>query len=100
MVKHVILWTLKDAYSEEEKAEIKKNIKEGLEGLKGNIEGIVDIKVQTEGLSTSNVDLMLDSSFESEEALKFYANHPSHVKVAEELVKPFASGRFCLDYKV
>lgn len=99
MVKHVILWTLKDAYSEEEKAEIKKNIKEGLEGLKGNIEGIVDIKVQTEGLSTSNVDLMLDSSFENEEALKFYASHPSHVKVAEEKVKPFVSGRFCLDFE-
>lgn len=100
MVKHIILWTLKAEYSEEEKKEIKKNIKEGLEGLKGKVEGIVDIKVQTEGLLTSNVDLMLDSSFESEEALAFYASHPLHVKVAEEFVKPFVSGRFCLDYKV
>lgn len=99
MVKHVIFWTLKDEFSEKEKAEIKRNIKERLEGLKGKIEGILEIEVQTEGLSTSNVDLMLDSSFESEEALAFYASHPLHVKVAEELVKPFASGRFCLDFK-
>ena len=35
MVKHVIVWTLKDEYSAEEKADIKKGIKEGLEGLKG-----------------------------------------------------------------
>ena len=32
MVKHVILWTLKDEFSEDEKKEIKKGIKEGLEG--------------------------------------------------------------------
>ena len=35
MVKHVILWTLKDELSDSEKADIKKNIKVGLEGLKG-----------------------------------------------------------------
>ena len=37
MVKHVILWTLKDELSESEKEEVKKGIKEGLEGLKGVI---------------------------------------------------------------
>lgn len=99
MVKHIIFWTLKDEFSEKEKEAIKQSIKEGLEGLKGKIEGILEIKVQTKGLKTSNVDLMLDSSFESEEALKFYATHPEHVKVAEEKVKPFANGRFCLDYE-
>ena len=35
MVKHVILWQLKDEYSEEQKAEIRRGIKEGLEGLVG-----------------------------------------------------------------
>lgn len=34
MVKHIILWKLKEEYTEEQKAEIKKGIKEGLEGLK------------------------------------------------------------------
>lgn len=37
MVKHVILWTLKDELSTEEKVNIKKDIKEGLEGLKGKV---------------------------------------------------------------
>ena len=45
MVKHVILWTLKEEYSEQEKMNIKKGIKEGLEGLAGKIPGMVDIKV-------------------------------------------------------
>ena len=36
MVKHVILWTLKDEFSESEKETIKKDMKEALEGLMGN----------------------------------------------------------------
>ena len=41
MVKHVILWTLKDEITAEEKEIIKQGIKEGLEGLKGKVPGIV-----------------------------------------------------------
>ena len=82
MVKHVILWQLKDEYSAEQKAEIKAGIKANLESLQGKIPGLLEIKVNIEPLASSNVDLMLDSSFESEEALKGYSVHPEHVKVA------------------
>lgn len=78
MVKHIIVWTLKEEISEAEKAEVKAGIKEGLEGLKGQIPGLIDIKVITEGLGSSNADLMLDSTFESEEALKGYARSAAH----------------------
>ncbi len=40
MVKHIILWTLKDSLSEEEKIQIKKSIKEGLESLQGVVPGL------------------------------------------------------------
>ncbi len=100
MVKHVIVWTLKDEYSAEEKENIKKGIKEGLEGLKGKIPGLVDIKVNINGLASSNADLMLDSTFETEEALKGYSVHPEHVKVATEKVRPFTAIRSCFDYEV
>ncbi|MGN0364307.1 MAG: Dabb family protein [Suilimivivens sp.] len=100
MVKHVILWTLKDEYSVEEKENIKFGIKEGLEGLAGQIPGLIDIKVNINGLSSSNADLMLDSTFESEEALKGYSVHPAHVAVADGKVRPFTATRTCLDYVV
>ena len=100
MVKHVILWTLKDEYSVEEKENIKLGIKEGLEGLAGQIPGLIDIKVNINGLSSSNADLMLDSTFESEEALKEYSVHPAHVAVADGKVRPFTATRPCLDYVV
>lgn len=100
MVKHIILWTLKDTLSASEKETVKQEIKEGLEGLAGKIPGLLAIHVQTESLSGSNADLMLDSSFESEEALKAYAVHPAHVAVADGKVRPFTAIRSCLDFVV
>ena len=100
MVKHVILWTLKEGFSEEQLVKIKAGIKEGLEGLAGKVPGLLEIHVVTEGLASSNVDVMLDSTFESEEALKGYAIHPEHVAVADGKVRPFTASRSCLDYEV
>ena len=98
MVKHVILWKLKDGL--EDPAAVKAAIKAGLEGLKGVVPGLLEIAVRTEGLASSNADLMLDSSFESEAALKGYAVHPAHVAVANGKVRPFTQTRLCLDYEV
>ena len=98
MVKHVILWQLKDELSEDEKVVVKAGIKEGLEGLKGLIPGLVDIRVNINGLASSNADLMLDSTFEDEASLKGYAIHPDHVAVADSKVRPYTKSRVCLDY--
>ena len=100
MIKHVILWKIKEEISLEEKEQIKEGIKEGLEGLKDKVPGIVEIKVNTKGLPSSNADVMLDSTFESEEALKNYAVHPEHAKVADNNVRPYMEVRMCLDYEV
>ena len=101
MVKHIILWTLKAELSEEQKLEIKKEIKAGLEGLAGVVPGLLDIKVQIDGrLTSSNADLMLDCTLESEEALKGYAVHPAHLEVANNKVRPYTSVRSCLDFEI
>ena len=99
MVKHVILWKLKDELDAERKAQVKAGIKEGLEGLRGRIPGLVDIHVYTDGLASSNADVMLDSAFESEEALKGYAVHPEHVAVADGKVRPYTQTRTCMDFE-
>lgn len=98
MVKHMILWQLKDELSAEEKAAVKAGIKEGLEGLAGKIPGLLDVKVQIEGLASSNADVMLDTTFTDEEALKIYATHPEHVAVADSKVRPFTKTRLCMDF--
>lgn len=100
MVKHIILWTLKDM-SNEEKNKVKKGIKEGLESLKGKVSGLIEIKVVIDGrLDSSNADLMLDSTFESFESLKQYAINPYHVEIANNKVRPFTANRSCLDFEI
>ena len=100
MVKHVILWQLKDELDDAQKEAVKAGIKEGLEGLQGQIPGLVEIHVNCKGLESSNADVMLDSTFTDAEALKGYSVHPNHVAVANGKVRPFTKTRVCLDYEV
>lgn len=101
MVRHIILWKLRDDLSDAEKETVKQGIKAGLEGLKGQVPGLLDIHVHISGrLDSSNADVMLDSTLESVEALKGYAVHPAHVAVADGKVRPFTSQRTCLDFEV
>lgn len=100
MVRHVIVWTLKDEYSDSEKEQIKAGIREGLEGLSGKIPGLVEIKVNTDKLASSSGDAMLDSLFENEEALKNYSSNPLHVEVANTKVRPNVKIRSSFDYEV
>ena len=101
MVKHVILWQLKDELSAEEKATVKAEMKEALEGLAGKIPGLLEVKVYTEGLESSkNAEVMLDTTFTDEAALKGYAVHPEHVAVADGKVRPYTKYRACLDFEI
>ena len=98
MIKHIILWKLKAELDDNEKADIKAKIKEGLEGLKGQIPGIVDIKVNIDALEKSTCDLMLDSSFTDWDSYIAYCTHPAHVAVANGCVRPNVEERMCLNY--
>jgi hypothetical protein len=98
MIKHVILWKLKDM-TDSEKAKVKTDAKAALEALDGKIEGLVSIKVNTTALPTSNCDMMLDSAFDSTEALAGYQKHPLHQAAANTFVRPFTEVRLCLDYE-
>ena len=93
MVKHIILWQLKDEYSDAEKADIKAGIKAGLEGLAGQIPGLVEVHVNINGLPSSNADLMLDTTFESAEALKGYSKPTARcgptIRAASALITRF-----------
>ena len=101
MVKHIILWKLRDDLTEEEKQRVKKDIKAGLEGLAGRIPGLLNIVVNVDGrLDSSNADVMLDSTFTDEAALRAYTMHPEHVAVADGKVRPYTSLRTCLDYLI
>lgn len=96
MVKHIILWKLKDEHNN---AGVKQGIKDGLESLLGVVPGLTEISVQIDSLPSSNADVMLYSVFEDESALKGYAVHPAHVAVADSKVRPYTEVRLCLDFE-
>ena len=86
MVRHVILWKLKEM-PDAEKA--------------GKIPGLLDVRVYTAALpSSANADLMLDTTFTDAAALKGYSTHPAHVAVADGKVRPYTAVRTCLDFNV
>lgn len=93
----MIVWNLKEGIDKEAvKAEIKKQ----LEDLVGKIDGLLEMNIIIEGLPSSSGDLMMDSSFESADALKAYAVHPLHVAIADGIVRPNTASRVAYDYEV
>ncbi|MGN0557339.1 MAG: Dabb family protein [Acutalibacteraceae bacterium] len=96
MVKHIILWKLKNEHNTDD---VRRGIKNGLESLRGKIPGLAEIRVQTNALETSNADVMLYSVFDDYAALKNYSVHPEHVKVADTFVRPFTAVRTCMDFE-
>lgn len=100
MVKHVILWKLKEDVTGEVKEKVLREMKENLEALVGKVPGLSDLTIVTKPLASSNADVMLDSTLESEDALKGYQSHPDHVAVANTYVRPFTEVRLCMDYEV
>ena len=97
MVKHMIIWCFKADVKD--KSAQAKRIKESLEGLLGKIDGLKEMKILTEGLSSSSGDLMMDSLFESESALLAYRDHPLHIAIADGEVRPYVDTRLAFDYE-
>ena len=97
MVKHVILWKLKESMSEEEKSAARAEAKRRLENLNGKIDGLVSLKVVAAPLPSSSADMMLDSEFVSTEALAGYQANPLHLEAAG-YVRSVVEARLCLDF--
>lgn len=101
MVKHIVMWKVKEHEVHGSKEEIMNKIKSGLEGLRGQIEGLIEIEVGINFNSLETAyDVALYSIFESTEALAYYQAHPKHLEVAKGLVRQVAVSRTVVDYEV
>ena len=56
------------------------------------------MNILTDGFDSSSGSLMMDSTFESDEALKAYQTHPLHREIAVNLVRPSVESRLSFDY--
>lgn len=97
MVRHIILWKIKEELAGEQRASAMKKAKDSLESLLGVVPGLTKIHVYTEKLPSSNADMMLECEFESAGALAVYRDHPAHVAAANTFVRPITAERVCMD---
>ena len=97
MVKHVIIWKLKETVAD--KRATMQRIKTALEGLVGKIEGLEKMQILIDNLPSSSGDLMMDSRFARDKALRFYQKHPLHQEIANGLVRPNVDVRLSFDFE-
>ena len=94
MVKHIVIYTLKEGVNKTEAVEIIRSV---LEPLVGVIPGLSHLEIRA--AYQGGMDYALYSEFESKEALENYVNHPAHL-AAKEHFWHFLDSRVCADYEV
>ena len=99
MVKHIVLWKLKDNLDGKPKKELAAELKSALEGLKRNIPGIraLEVGLNTNPAETAS-DVSLYTEFKTQADLDAYQKHPEHLKVVE-FVKKVTTERRVSDYE-
>ncbi len=99
MIKHIVMWKIKESHEGTDKDEIMDRIKGELEGLKSSIPEIKTMEIgrNSNELPTS-FDIALYSEFESQEDLDIYKEHPEHQKVAQ-FVRQVAVDAVVVDYE-
>lgn len=88
MLKHIVMFKLKDSYFGKEKSLIAKEIKEKLERLPALIPQIKFYEVGINELDDPRAyDIVLISAFENKDALDTYRNHPEHKKTLDFILE-------------
>ena len=100
MIKHIVMWRLKDSADGASKQENAKNLKNYLEALKDKIREVrhIEVGINISGSDAAS-DVVLYSEFDSMEDLEAYQKHPEHQKIVS-FVNEIRSERRVVDYEV
>lgn len=98
MVKHIVLWTLKDDVKKDAD-KIIADLQQRFHALLGIVDGLTAIEVGRNYNQGSKFDLALYCEFTTKEAQAQYQTHPAHVAI-KEIVHDLVYGRECVDYEI
>lgn len=89
MIKHIVMWRLKDSFDGKPKPFLARELREKLETLPRLVPGILQLEVG-DNFDTSDgaADMVLTAAFKDRAALMLYSSHPEHEKI-----KPFVGDR-------
>ncbi|AUM96097.1 TPA: Dabb family protein [Clostridium botulinum] len=100
MIKHIVMWKLKEFAEGKSKLENANIIKTSLEDLQNRID---EVKLIEAGVNINDskqaYDVVLYSEFKNLEDLNLYQNHPDHLKVGE-FINKVKEERIVTDYEV
>jgi hypothetical protein len=101
MIRHIVMWKLKDEAAGASKEKNAEKLKLILEGLRTNIDEIkaVEVGIQINGEEKEALDVVLICDFETELDFKMYTRNPHHKK-AIDFIEKVADKRFFVDYYV
>ena len=94
MVKHIVLWKIKDDENKQQNIDTMITM---LMALVGKIDGLVGIEMGYNFDVSSDYDVVLYATFKNAVALKYYQNHPEHIK-CKEFIGKISVGRTAADY--
>lgn len=99
MIKHIVMWKLKDFAEGADKAANAAKMKQMLEGCANLAPGTMkfEVALAQPGLEAT-YDVVLYSEFASKEALAAYLDHPDHVAV-KSFILAVREARQCMDYQ-
>ncbi|WJF89050.1 Dabb family protein [Paraburkholderia bonniea] len=100
MIRHIVMWKLKETAAGASRAENALKLKEKLEGCRDIVPGILRLEVglAQPGLEASS-DVVLVSDFADQAALDAYQVHPQH-EALKAFVSTVRESRECLDYEI
>lgn len=99
MVKHIVLFKLKDSLSDEQKLSVMTSFKQAIEALPEKISVIRSIEVGLNINPAETWNIALYSEFDSLDDVKTYATHPAHV-AAGSLLADAKESRSCVDFEI
>lgn len=100
MVRHIVMFKLKEFASPAEKQAKLDEIKTNLEALIDKIDVLRKIEVKFNCNPGESWDLILITELDSLADVSTYANHPEHVAVAKGIIGPVKADRACVDYEM
>ena len=99
MVKHIVVFKLKDDVPETDKLVVMNKFKEAIEALPAKISVIRKIEVGLNMNPGESWHIALYSEFDNLDDVKFYATHPDHV-AAGKIIAEAKESRSCVDYEI
>lgn len=98
MVRHIVLWKLKETAADADRKQNAIKLKKMLEALGSVVPGAYKMEVGL-NYSPGGYDVALVAEFNDHEALEDYTVHPEYLRVAQ-FIKKIAAERAVADYMI